>query len=224
MLQRLLSGKGQKHRKPKSNSSTKNPRLSPHHQVTRSIIVGRSNSGKTTLAMYLFRRLAGSLKRLIIVSPSIESQPTYAPLLRFPNKKYFFPDLSYETLEKIDDLLEKSKEPTLLYIDDVTASRNLNDLDKGLLSKFAFNARWLNMHIMCCTHKITGVSASLRENADHIYLFNVNRFREREIAHNEFGADFVRKKFMDLYTKAVSKPHGFLYIHRGDKNTYRIGL
>jgi hypothetical protein len=173
--------------------------------------------------MYLYRRLARNIERLFIVSGSATTQPAYAPLMRHPNKR-IFTALTPETLSEMNGLLSDTSKRTMIFLDDVTASRSLNDMDKGMFAKFCFNARWLNTHIMCCTHKITAVSAALRESADDIFMLSVNRLKEREIAHNEFGADLIKKDFLNLYGKAISKPHGFLYIHRGAKTNYKIGL
>lgn len=202
---------------PRNRGVSQENRLITKPKSSRSLIVGKSGSGKTSLAMHLYDKIKDDISQLIIVSPSIHTQPAYAKLLEFPNT-HVFESLTVKNLKKINRILKDTDpdEQSLLFMDDVTASRALNDRDKGLFSKFVFNARWLKLHIILCSHKIKTVAAAMRENADDVYLFKLRRETERQAAWQEFGTELKHPQYTRHTRKAWVKPHGFLHIHRDD--------
>jgi Poxvirus A32 protein len=206
------------HRTPAKQTSQpiqQENRLITKPKSYRSLVIGKSGSGKTSLAMHLYDKIKEDIQQLIVVTPSIETQPAYKALLTFP-KLHVFETLSIKNLKKINKILKDTPpdEQSLLFMDDVTASRALNDRDKGLFSKFVFNARWLKLHIILCSHKIKAVAAAMRENADDVYLFKLRRETEKQAAWQEFGQDLKHPHYTRHTKKAWVKPHGFLYIHR----------
>lgn len=188
----------------------------------RAMVVGKSQSGKTTFAVRLVMHMRNKVERVIIVSPTYSLQPTWQPV-----KKYVDDTLIFESGERYtntyDDIRkiitkDRSKVKTLLVMDDLSSEKSLNPGSKGSLSWLVYNAVWLNLSIIVIAHRLSSVTLAIRENLEHLFVFTLINVNEIKKLAQEFNITGDQELMKELYTLAVARPvingdsHSFLYV------------
>lgn len=197
------------------------PIYSKFKHPMRMLICGKSQTGKTTLAVKIIKHMASQVERIIIISPTFDLQPTWDPVRElikeddvYTKTGIVFKALRYQ--------LEAQKyRKTLLVLDDVSSERDLNQGAKGHFNWLVYNAVWINLSIICIAHSLSSVSTGLRQNLEHLMMFLTTRPKEIDKLAEEFNVTGDKKSMKELYKTAVLKPlqagdpHSFLYIYLG---------
>jgi hypothetical protein len=192
---------------------------------SRTLVMGKSQSGKTTMAVEIACHLLPSVKHLVICSPTFNLQPTWKPLKRKA-------DLTCDCLANLAPILQRfinslNGESCLLVLDDVSGERALNTGSSGPLSQIAYNAIWLNLSIVVVCHRISNVNSGIRENLEHLILFQTISDPEKKKLSEHFSVTSRKEDFLALYNTLVTdrvlngNPHAFMYIcFKGGVNIY----
>lgn len=179
--------------------------------------MGRSQSGKTTMAVKIVEHLLPSVDKLVICSPTFDLQPTWKNLKnRVDLYSDSLPNLCNVLLKYLNSLEGKS---CLLVLDDVSGERSLNEGSRGVLNRIAYNAVWMKVSTVIICHRLSNIGSGVRENIEHLLLFQtINSKQEKDISDN-FNVIGDKKAFLGLYNEVVTKPimsrtnlHPFLYI------------
>jgi GTPase SAR1 family protein len=179
--------------------------------------MGKSQSGKTTLAVKIASWIIPKVEQVIVCSATIALQPTWNRIKPSINFSFESFDLFLTSVLKI--LLEDEyKKKTLIILDDVSFEKRLNEGSKGIISQLAYNAIWYNITMIVVCHKASNISAGFRENVEHLILFQTIDSDELEKLAKFFSITGKKKDLIELYKAVVvracmnGEPHTFLYI------------
>lgn len=195
-----------------------NPAIEFITHPSRTVVVGRSQSGKTTLAAKLCLWLSSHVDHITLCSPTADHQPTWQKMSRFINVKY---TSAKRALRSFKERIEANnyKDKSLLIIDDCSYEEILNTGNKGRLAELFYNAVWYNISIVLICHKVTNVCNAARENLENLFIFQQVTEEERDKITSTFSVDMDKKKFnsvMDMFIQQkLNKDHDlhpFLYI------------
>lgn len=192
------------------------PAIANISHPSRTLVLGKSQSGKTTLAVNLIKKLQTEVDETWVCSPTFDKQDTWKNV----HADMVFTDLSIG-LKELDEYIENDNANSriLFVMDDVSFEGSLNAGAKGLLAKFAYNARWMNLTFVVICHKMSAVSNAVKENAEHLILFNTQTSSEISKMANTFDITGKPKDFLYLFQSYVKQPildqtdlHPFLYV------------
>lgn len=178
---------------------------------SRSLVLGASNSGKTTFLVDLLKNyLIKDFEQVIIFSPSFNEQETYDDIRDYVTKSY--KTITKRRLKKLLKDLKKANYPqTLIIIDDQSHAHSVHGGQKGIFAELVDTARWINVSIIVCAHSLTSYSTALRGNLEHLFLFYQSNQNQRKQVHKEF-MKMTSKQFKDLYTKyVINRNRGFIH-------------
>lgn len=180
----------------------------------RLLVIGKSQSGKTTMAMKCLERLITQVDETYVVSPTYEYQPTWEPIRPYVTHYHDDPAAVFKAIQgainssfgdenhKMGTKVEKKR---LLICDDVSYHRALNEGNKGILNGMAYNAVWWNLSIVCIVHKTANIGAGMKENCDGLIILNVIP-KELKPIFETFGmACKNQRQFNDLMHQFISK-------------------
>ena len=181
----------------------------------RTLIIGRSRSGKTTLAVSFLA--SGYIDKFEVVywfCSTIDDQDTYDCLREYIHEDMVWKDLNDAALQEMLDFHNEAERPkALMVIDDQSAQTSLNKGNKGIFAMIVTTAPWLNLSIMCLSHKVTSVSPVFRDNAEHVILLYLGNNAQKKRAVEEFNYFKHKNVFLDLYSEFVEKvEHGCIHI------------
>lgn len=167
------------------------------------------------------------IEKVYIISPTYELQPTWDPLRRKLEDADHYVSGEQYTRSYTDIKKKLQKQPknqmkrTLLIIDDASAERSLNEGAKGDFSWLVYNSVWMNLSIVCITHKFSAVSPAMRENPEHVIVFTLLSTKEVEALTEQINVLGNKPLLKQVYDHAVVRPtlqgdrHSFLYIYCG---------
>ena len=194
-----------------------NPAMEKIKHPSRTLVMGKSQSGKTTLAVKIAKHLLPSIDMLFICSATYGLQPTWKDLDKSVTHAFSSLDTCLEKLFEVMNY-EDHKKRILLIIDDVSHEKKLNEGSKGTLSSIAYNAVWYNMSVICVCHKLSNISPAFRENVEHLIIFQMIDCDELDKIAKSFSITGNKKDFIYIYTSIVAKDylsgnaHTFLYV------------
>ncbi len=191
-------------------------------------MIGKSQSGKTTLGVQIAEWLIPQVDETYVVSPTFEFQPTWAPIRNLVTMYHDGPDPVFSALYKaiknsIGDeehkLGTKVDTKRLLICDDVSYEKALNLGNKGTFNAFAYNAVWWNLSILVLVHKTTNIGAGMKENCDALIVFNVIK-KEYKALYDTFGImGKNQREFDEAMYQLIKKPileetnlHPFIFV------------
>jgi hypothetical protein len=193
----------------------------------RLLVIGKAQSGKTTMAVKCIEYLIPQVDEVYVASPTYEFQPTWDPVrksvtLYHDSAEAIFKALKRAINNSIGDESHKmgTKVPVkrLLICDDVSYEKALNEGNKGLFNGLAFNATWWNISMVVIVHKTSNVGAGIKENCEGMLLFNIMH-KEYKNLFDTFGVTKTIKEFGNLIQKELVKKitsdedaHPFLFI------------
>lgn len=207
----------------------RHPALEKIKHPCRIIVIGRSQSGKTTLAMDMIQYLLPQVDELIICSPTFNMQETWGPVRPYVTLHHDSLEVILKTLmSKIKEYVgddEKNigkKIPTkrLIVLDDVSYEKALNQGNKGALNGLCYNCVWWNITLLVICHKLVNVGAGMRENSEHLLLLNNQNMAEVKKVYDNFGIMPTKKDLEKLYGELIWEPiksgadeHPFIYVN-----------
>lgn len=193
----------------------------------RLLVIGKAQSGKTTMAVKCIEYLLPQVDEVYIASPTYEFQPTWDPIrknvtLYHDSAEAVFKALRRAIANSIGDEDHKmgTKVPVkrLLICDDVSYEKSLNEGNKGIFNGLAFNATWWNISMVVIVHKTSNVGAGIKENCEGLILFNIMH-KEFKNLFDTFGVTKTIKEFANLIQKELvlkitsdEDKHPFLFV------------
>ncbi len=208
----------------------------------RALITGKSQSGKTTLAVdLLVNRVIPQVDRLIVVVASFWTQDTFKPLwqltkvnkgedtARLIPKRDLFAELTPDVLRFIQKQLHEkaADERVAIFIDDQAGSHSVHLGRKGVFATIANNAVWQNSSVIVLTQNLTSISPSFRDNVEGLIAFQTIKLAEFKLLKSEYNMWKTEPdRFNVIYEKATDpdgsnesvavdgsrRSHNFLFI------------
>ena len=176
------------------------------------ILLGRKGSGKTSLLIDLLRTPGGyfkKYKRIIIISPTYVSQheKSWSKISR--EGVEVFSLLSDQLLTYIEQQ-SQSKEGLLVISDDQDEAWR-KSVDHQIVNRMISNSRHSNLSFVFLSQSVVQLPTIIRRNCDVYVLFGACSYQEINLIYAEVST-VQRKDFWDLFSKATSKPYGFLVV------------
>lgn len=108
----------------------------------------------------------------------------------------------------------------LLVMDDVSYERALNEGNKGIFNGLCYNARWWNISILVICHKCSNIGAGMKENLDHLFIFNTVNHKERKALHENYGItpslkelEGVHRTYFHIPIQKGTNRYPFIYVN-----------
>ncbi len=213
------------------NKKNKNPWFMPQHPF-RLIIVGGSGCGKTNLLLNMLLKWL-RYDNLYLISKSL-NQDKYLFLIKFmedaekelrikednDNFKFFYYGDKLEDIPDIDSL-----DPSLdhLIVIDDFLMESKSDKIKDLFSR----CRHKNISVIFISQSYYEIDKTVRLNASHYIIFDVNNKREVSALSQDVGKNLTNIQFKKLFFNSVSDNYSFLFVDKDKKyipQIYRKGL
>ena len=198
----------------------------------RSIILGPSGSGKSVLLQNMIYDIyKGCFEKIFIISPTIHIDKSWSPIKKYmteqlkmnPEKELCFMDTYdqkkldeiVETQEKVANYMKdqnyKSVYQILIVLDDVADNPALTRHDK-LLHSLYLRGRHSFISTIVSTQVFTALSPIIRKNITQLYTYRLRNYRDLETLLEELSALVEKKTLLEIYHKATTEKHSFLYI------------
>lgn len=178
----------------------------------RLLIIGKSQSGKTTLGVKCIEYLIPQVDEVYVVSPTYEFQETWAPIREYVTLYHDSTATIFETLKSTisnsighEDAVigQRIETKRLLILDDVSYEKNLNQGNKGTFNSFAYNAVHWNLSLVVIVHKTSNIGAGMKENCDGLILFNTINLKEVDNIYENYGIVRTRKQMYSLFEQFI---------------------
>lgn len=185
--------------------SSKHPAIVNIQHPCRILIIGKSQSGKTTLAADILMWLHSQVEQVFVCSPTFDHQPTWQNVSKYVSQKFI--DLD-SALDHITEYLDTTQAGVRVafFLDDVSFDYMLNTGSRGKLAALTYNAVWRNLTLCVVAHKVTTVTLALRENVEHLILFKTINHTELKTIAQAFSITGEPKHFKRLYDAIISHP------------------
>jgi hypothetical protein len=198
----------------------------------RFFVIGRSGTGKTTLAFSLYvKYLYRFYDQLYIISPSaFERDPQYSVLMQFTEPDKIYTEVSHQVLCEVSDrisqsLIENPDLKTMLFIDDCASDPSTNTGRKGPFADMVIRAPHLNLSIIGIFQQPKTASLALRDNAEVIIQLAPTNSNEMKIIKDEFfpiDEDPEKAKILLRRAQLVWNKHGFVTILKPPRRSWHI--
>jgi hypothetical protein len=197
----------------------------------RVFVVGKAQTGKTTLVVDLVLKRFPDMTRYIVVCPSFRQQSTYDPIRKLFVARDIHEKPSNQLFQKIydsvtgfyKDMVSKGNHPpkTLIIFDDIAGQNMVQGNGRGAFANFSIQCTHWNASMIVISQQPKRIDVSFRENAEHIIAFpseSENEVRWLIDTHNSsiFSKTF---NFKDVIFTAWTNGNGieqvgkhFLYI------------
>jgi hypothetical protein len=215
-----MTGETQKKENLTQELLEKHPAIQLINHPCRIVVIGRSQSGKTTIAADIALWLSSQVDDIYLISPTHAKQTTWKVLKETRSLTYAHENLERSLIYVNKKMIEDNhKRRSLIILDDVSFEKVLNEGNKGLLNGLSYNARWYNLSILTICHKVSNIGAGIRENIEHLIMFNTINNKELENVYDNFS--FVKEKrlFMAVVYSLIEKkilsgedPYAFIYV------------
>lgn len=196
--------------------------------ATRTLIMGRSGTGKTTLAISIIKNyFVSHVNRFFVICPTFMKQTKFSALYPFVRVEDVYierpeDEIFWDVRRKIDeDLTNNPNSRFLLFIDDVAADTSTNKGRKGAFASLAVEAPHDRLSIVAIFQQATTCSASFRNNTDNVIVFSPADQYAVDIFQKEFNPYLFDKSLAKrFYDKAVEVwiDGDFVFIHRPARN------
>lgn len=194
----------------------------------RLLIIGKSQSGKTTLGIKCAEYLIPQVDEVYVISPTYEFQHSWDPIRESVHLAHDSAPVVFDALKSTitnsighedNKMGERIEERRLLILDDVSYEKTLNQGNKGTFNSFAYNAVHWNLSILCIIHKTSNIGAGMKENCDGLILFNTVNTNEVENIYNNYGVVKTKKQMHALFSQFIWDPiqkgedeHPFIFV------------
>lgn len=206
----------------------------------RMLIIGVSQSGKTTFGVKFAEYLSQQVDEIYVISPTYKYQKTWnniRPLVKIDHTK---PEVVFKAITRALDeeahsdekeVGRESKVRKLLIMDDVSHEDSINKGSKGDFSGLAYNAVWYNLSIISIVHDSTCIGKSMRESSQGLVLFNTVNGDEVGHLYEKFGIMKTKRELKALLNQFIEAKierdedaHPFLFvdIKHGKKIYYKM--
>jgi len=185
------------------------------------IVIGKRNSGKTTLVKDIVNALSRSVPLFIAMSRTEPTNGTY---------KEMMPDICvYDDvdLNKFTEIRERQQKLIQLVEKDKRKYKDMNTniglilddcVDDADWTKdtsvrfFTTNGRWLHLTFIIATQVAKALTPPMRANADYIFVSQMNNFAELKKIREEFLGMIKHKQDFDYIFKTYTSNYKYLVI------------
>jgi hypothetical protein len=156
--------------------------------------------------------LAQQVDEVHVISPTYRFQATWDPVRGqvdafFDDPQSYLKGLELIIKREIQDEEHEDgirlQHKRLIIFDDVSFEKSMNEGSKGFFSGLAYNAVHWNISLLVIAHRMSNISAGMRENCEYLTLFNTNSNEEVEELSKHFSAGLNKKSFLGLFKKTI---------------------
>ena len=199
--------------------------------LMKAIYVSPTAGGKTSSAITAIMAQWNLYTRVVLFSPTCDIDPSFEKLKEDIKKKLISkgidPDdpeeeVGFESLDQLPRVVQKQtqliKQERDLGRGKLSALCILCDDNLGNmrfnkhLDALASRGRHLAVHLHICTQVYRGLSSQIRKNVDCLAIFRLPAMEYQAVAEEVVGSHVSKEQFEELYKRAVSSPHQFLWI------------
>lgn len=188
--------------------------------MSRTMIIGRSGCGKTTLLIKLLKEIRTEMKgkfEIILISPTAANQKLYQE-----NEEIFddyFTMLDDTVVQKIFDTnvrlsKRKKKSKELICVFDDVGEDQYFLKRKSKLTDLVISARHRQIHLIFLVQKVKQIAPIYRLNADEAYIFRPTSLPEKKIIMEDFLDDFDLSKMKKLEEYAWKESYDYIKVKR----------
>ena len=173
----------------------------------RAVIVAPSGSGKTNFLLNLialFSRGKGTFSKVFIVSKDAE-EALYQFLKTKSSSIVISEGLS--TLPKLDSKTFDKTENSLVVLDDLVLSKNLDSV-----CEYYIRARKLGCSVVFISQSFFKIPKIIRCNCNLIIILKLAGQRDANLILSEFGLGVTKQQLLDLYEYATAEKFSALVV------------
>jgi len=175
------------------------------------LIVGPTNSGKSKFVVdQLYGPFRFKFDYIVLICPTFAHNKTYNRIgENYPRMNVIICE-QHEVevwLKLVSWLFEGTN--TLVILDDCAASKDVKGRT-GQLVKLAFSARHIGISVWALTQKLTGITASFRENMAAIVLFYTPSAKTMKAIFDDYAGDLTLDEYKGLVSKMKARKFSHL--------------
>ena len=197
--------------------------MNPENIPFNALIVGPTNSGKTTFLVNLLKtKFNQKFDFIFLLCPTFVNNKTWDNFAE--NDKDFFiiiPEHHHinDWLKIISFAFEGTN--TLIILDDCASSKNVKKRTNKLV-KLAFSARHLGISVWVLTQQMSSIAKPFRENIASLILFFTPSAKDMKTVFEEFAGDLTKDE-KEKYMKEL-KEVKFSHLDFSLRHPFEISL
>jgi len=175
------------------------------------LIVGPTNSGKSRFVVdQIYSTFRFKFDYIILICPTFAHNKTYHRIGENDPRMNVIVCEQHD-VEKWLELVRWLFEGTnaLIILDDCTASKDVKG-HTGELVNLAFSARHIGISVWVLTQKMTGITASFRENAAAIVLFYTPSAKTTKAIFDDYAGELSQDEYKGLISKLKERKFSYL--------------
>jgi len=175
------------------------------------LIVGPTNSGKSMFAVdQIFGPFRFMFDYIVLICPTFAHNKTYRRIGENDPRMYVIVCEQHgveKWLKLVRWLFEGTN--TLIILDDCAASKDVKGRT-GELVNLAFSARHMGISVWVLTQKMTGITASFRENVAAIVLFYTPSAKITKAIFDDYAGELSPDEYKGLVSKLKERKFSYL--------------
>ena len=175
------------------------------------LIMGPTNSGKSRFVVeQLYGPFRFKFGYIVLICPTFAHNKTYHQIGENDPRMFVITckQNEVEIWFKIVILFFKSTN-TLIILDDCAASKDVKGRT-GELVNLAFSARHMSISVWVLTQKMTGITASFRENVAAIVLFYTPSAKTTKAIFDDYAGELSQDENKGLISKLKERKFSYL--------------
>ena len=165
-------------------------------------LIGRPNSGKTTVMHNLFLRIQMSNKpfqTLLIIQPSTSKEHDILD-----------PTITLFDIPEIESIVSEDNGKTLIIIDDFDMSKLDTNQKRNLSMLFRYISSHHNISVMLSYQSFFDIPTIIRKTCNYFFIWKTNNVDELGTIAKRTG--YNKKIFQSIFNKYIKDKHDFLVI------------
>ena len=165
-------------------------------------LIGRPNSGKTTVMHNLFLRIQMSNKpfqTLLIIQPSTSKEHDILD-----------PTITLFDIPEIESIVSEDNGKTLIIIDDFDMSKLDTNQKRNLSMLFRYISSHHNISVMLSYQSFFDIPTIIRKTCNYFFIWKTNNVDELGTIAKRTG--YNKKTFQSIFNKYIKDKHDFLVI------------
>jgi len=175
------------------------------------LIVGPTNSGKSRFVVdQIYGPFPFKFDYIVLICPTFAHNKTYYRIGENDPRMDVIVCEQHDVekwLKLVRWLFEGTN--TLIILDDCVASKDVKGRT-GELVNLAFSARHMGISVWVLTQKMTGITASFRENVAAIVLFNTPSAKTTKAIFDDYAGELSQDEYKGLVSKLKERKFSYL--------------